>query len=532
MDKKFKIRKISCKDIIGWIFIVISLTLLINSIRLCFSSDIWYDELFTMGMAGHSYGELISFTARDVHPPLYYIIVKLVLELCKLIIPSADSVMIVKVVSVMPYFCLLIYAVTFLRKRFGIFVSGIFMFCIIAMPQMSAYTVEMRMYGWALFFVTATFLCAYKIVCGGNDIKNYVAITLYGLAAAYTQYFACVAVIMVYLYLLLCLMLQYRNYKKDKKEQDKAVLKPLKGWAACAALSIIGYLPWLFVLISQITAIRDNYWILPLTWRSIGGCVKFLMKPAFGNEQLNVALAVMLFLIYVFLMVGYGRATFFYPIAGCFVLCGLVAFGFIASIIIRPIFIYRYMLPALGCFWLCFALCLSNFYDKDEINNKSYLNVKFRTFRIVSTAAITILVLIVGLTNYRSFMGEEKYKAGLMQETKQALSAIDKEDIILYNFDQLQAVCGYYMGQENYLWRAEPEQLIIEMFGNKGSIEDTDSIKELIDKGKAVWFFGSFNSREDIRDEWAKDGINTDETGSFMLERYWFNIYRVSIVSE
>ena len=115
-----------------------------------------------------------------------------------------------------------------------------------------------------------------------------------------------------------------------------------------------------------------------------------------------------------------------------------------------------------------------------------------------------------------------------MKGTAQAISDIDKNDIILYNFDQLQAVCGYYMTQENYLWNGEPEQLIVDMFGNKGSIQDVSDIKEWIDEGKAVWFFGSFNSREGIREEWERDGISTDEIGSYMLERYWFNIYKIN----
>ncbi|MCH5251210.1 MAG: hypothetical protein J1E98_14835 [Lachnospiraceae bacterium] len=535
MEKELKILKISCKEIIGWCLIVISLIMLGNSISLCLSSDIWYDELFTMGMVEHSYGELINFTARDVHPPLYYIIAKFVLDLCKLILPSADNIIIVKIVSVVPYFLLLIYAVTFLRKRFGVFVSGVFMFCILTMPQLSAYTVEMRMYGWALFFVTATFFHAYEITCRSNaNIQNYVAIVLYGLAAAYTQYFACVAVIMVYLYLLICAIMQY---KAKTPVNNGSGIKALKSWGICVVISIVGYLLWLFVLISQITAIRDNYWILPLTWRSIGGCVKFLMKPAFGHEWINVAFAILLFVIYVVLLAVYGLsvlnrnkisinnnpdkgekislvnnfATFFYAFFSCLVLCGLVAFGFIASIVIRPIFVYRYMLPAIGCFWLCFALCLDNLDQKSKI----------------SFYAIIVIILITGIIDYRAFTGEEEYRAGLMKETELAFSDIEETDIILYNFDQLQAVCGYYINQENYLWNGMPEQLITDMFGNKGSIQDTTAIKEWLGEGRTVWFFGSFNSRENIRDEWEMGGINTEEIGSYMLERYWFNIYKV-----
>ena len=157
MKKNLQIRKISGKESVGWLFFGIALVMLANSIRLCFCGDIWYDELFTVGMAEHSYGELIHFTAKDVHPPLYYCIVKLILDLCKFMIPSADSVIVIKLVSVLPYFFLLAYGLFFLRKKFGTFVMGLFLFCVLSMPQLSAYTVEMRMYSWALFLLKAAY---------------------------------------------------------------------------------------------------------------------------------------------------------------------------------------------------------------------------------------------------------------------------------------------------------------------------------------------------------------------------------------
>ena len=153
--------KISGKDAFGWLLICISVLMLCKSLALCFSNDIWYDELFTVGMIEHSYGELIHFTAADVHPPLYYCVTKFFVDLCKLVLPGAGTVIPAKIVSVLPYFVLLLYSVTWIRKRFSIFTGGMFLFCVIAMPQLPAYTVEVRMYGWALLFVTAAFLHAY-----------------------------------------------------------------------------------------------------------------------------------------------------------------------------------------------------------------------------------------------------------------------------------------------------------------------------------------------------------------------------------
>ena len=74
-------RKLTWDEILGILLFLLAACFLAVSVFLCFSDDIWYDELFTMGLAGQSFGELISVTARDVHPPLYYMIVKLFLML-------------------------------------------------------------------------------------------------------------------------------------------------------------------------------------------------------------------------------------------------------------------------------------------------------------------------------------------------------------------------------------------------------------------------------------------------------------------
>ena len=284
--------KISGRDFLGYLLLGISVIMLLRSLTLCFSSDIWYDELFTVGMIQYSYGELINFTAQDVHPPLYYMIVKFFVDLCKLILPGVHAVAVAKIVSVMPYFVLLFYSVTLIRRRLDIFVGGLFLFCVIAMPQLSSYTVEVRMYSWALMFVAAAFLHGHEAVWDRKDGKRTVirqrlhgcAMACYCLAAAYTQYFAAVAAVMVYLYVLFELL------RRDRRRIWEWIL-----WVSAAAA---GYAAWLMVLYRQITKVNANYWILPLSFRSLGGCVKFLMKPAFTSEGLNVVLAVVLTGVY------------------------------------------------------------------------------------------------------------------------------------------------------------------------------------------------------------------------------------------
>ncbi len=589
------------RDILGYLLPGISVVLLGRSLMLCFSNDIWYDELFTVGMIGHSYGELVELTARDVHPPLYYMITKFFVDLCKLILPGVHAVAAAKMVSVLPYFVLLLYSVTFIRKRFGIFTGGVFLFCVVSMPQLSGYTVEVRMYSWALLFVTAAFLHGYGAVQGPEDEEERrhgrlsaavygavdvpkdeesggadrakgmrqkisaqsqklhgAAMACYALAAAYTQYFAAVAAVMVFLYVLFELL------RRDRSRIREWIL-----WVAAAAA---GYTPWLVALYRQVTAVNANYWILPLSWRTFGGCVKFLMKPAFTNDTLNVVLAVGMTGIYASVIIcsiicmaklSYHRrecgkksnnipaqtgasisgrtaasvrpdawfrtglpAQAVFVTAGSGVLAGLVLFGVIVSVLLRPIFVYRYMIPAMGCFWLSFATGLDNLWSMALLNVRGRNRMK----RGLLLGVITGIV-IIGLRDYRAFMGEEEYKILLMNETEEALSSIAPEDVVLYNFDQLQAVTAYYLpeGIDSYLWCGIPETLIQDIIRPLGTVEGTDVLRSWCEKGRTVWFLGSFNSRDDIVKEWEADGLQIEETGSYLLERYWFNLYKISI---
>lgn len=514
------------KTVMGWAFLGAGILMLGRCFFLCFSQDIWYDELFTVGFLPHSYGEIASLTAKDVHPPLYYWIVKffssLIIALCKLIGAENTLVAAAKLCSVIPYFLLLIYCLTFLRKRFGMFVGGMFFFCVLTMPQMSAYTVEVRMYSWALFFVTAALLHAYETCTA--DSRNAqrlhgAAFVLYGLAAAYTQYFACVAVVMVYLYVLVAF------FRRDRGR--------IKEWIFYVLLSVAGYVPWLISLLGQIAAVKNNYWILPLSLRSVGGCVKFLCKPAFTNETVNLILAVLLFILYVCF---FGMAVLRerqerkpqreLAMAGLGILLGLVAFGFAASFLIRPVFVYRYMLPAMGGFWLCFVLCLDMEGKKEK-----------RKWSTVLSLLVALGIAVIGLRDYRAFMGEEEYKILLMKDTREALAKLQEGDIVLYNFDQVQLVTSYYVdGLESCLWGGETEELIREILNSSctfetfGDVEDTQKfqqVKEWLKADRRVWFIGSFQSREEIVQELQDDGFQVEEQGSYLLERYWFNLYSI-----
>ncbi len=483
----------------------------VYSLFLCFSRDIWYDELFTEGFIGQSVGNLLRLDAQDVHPPLYYLLVKAAVDFTDLLLPAADGVVVSKLMSVIPFLGLLGYAAVMVRKRYGWLCAGIFAFCLLGMPQMANYTTEVRMYGWALFFVTASYLHGGEILYGGNRWRiHWTAFILFGVCAAYTHYFAAVTAFFLYITLGIGIFLG----KKEERRRNAAL------WAAGAGLSVAVYLPWLPSAFAQVSAVRKDYWILPLEWSCFGGCVKFVLKPSTGYPWVDYGAAVLLFLLLTGFM-GHAfllrrkldaqeRKMLLYASSGPVLVGATALFGIVVSVLMRPVFIYRYMLPALGCFWFAFACFLS------------------RRKRKAVLAVCLLFLLAVGVTDYRAFAGEESFKKEQMERTLSWLERIDGDASVLFNFDQVQAVAGYYMEQDTWLYGDEPEELIHRMFPQVHGGADVDWVKERLARDVPVWFVGSGLAREGILEEWEQEGIIVAEmVDSCLLERYWFNLYRL-----
>lgn len=55
---------------------------LLSLLLRCFSPDIWLDEAYSLQFARYGWHDLLVITATDdIHPPLYYLIVKLFIDI-------------------------------------------------------------------------------------------------------------------------------------------------------------------------------------------------------------------------------------------------------------------------------------------------------------------------------------------------------------------------------------------------------------------------------------------------------------------
>ncbi|MDD6202833.1 MAG: hypothetical protein PUB13_07840 [Lachnospiraceae bacterium] len=484
---------------IGFFFIVSAISLFIFFVTQCFSNDIWYDEVYSMVMSSCSYREIVEITAKDVHPPFYYFYLKTIEKIALFFMPAFSKVIIAKIATLLPYIGIGIYSMTLVRKHFGIKSAGMFLLFIMAMPQLPFYALEIRMYSLALFLITAAFLHAYEIICG-NSRKHFIPVFIYGILTAYTQYFACIAIVGVYLALLL--------YGIRNRRQNNY----LRTWGICVGLSVVSYLPWLPILKEQMSAVAGGYWIEPMSIRSIFGCLKFIFLPVSYDFIIDYILAVCMILICAGVFLYYLRKDHtdkwhFFAFSAIGIPTLIIVVSFVFSIAGHPIFVYRYLVPALGIVWLFIAVLLTREGKRWQI-------------------LLWIPFLLAGYFNLKGFYVEENKKIEQMELTQEALTELPKDAVIVANFDHVQAVTAYYLEQDVYLYGNETLPLVEKILPNTKSVPDGKELAKLL-QTKDVYFFGSFTAREELLQEWEEYGIASEERGSYLLERYWFNLYHL-----
>ena len=613
----------------GVLFLFLGILSFFVCLLQAFGQDIWFDEVFSVNFIQHSYKEIAALTGKDVHPPLYYWYLKLFHDIGKVLVPAASSIVLCKLASMLPFVGIFVYTLTAIRKNFGLHVAGLFWFLVMTMPQISNYTVEIRMYSLALFFITAAFVHSCELVrafpaqgvseaertaepgvaagteetaepeatagteetaesgvaagteeaaepgeagaevtsgavlasgsvTGENGLikgwkknKHWLLFWVYGILTAYTQYYACVAVIAIYIAVFIFYAVMAHKGKTEKtsckkthihkeqlKEQEAILTKaPVKGWKAehtteqetgriagkcigkvllCAGLSVLAYLPWLPFFFSQVRTVSSSYWIQPLTWKSIFGCMKYIFLPVSYAVKKNYVLACVMILLfgaaflYSFLMKRKDARGRFFLLTGLWIAVFTTLIGFVCSILNRPIFVYRYLIPCLGAMWLVAAVVLWDFIEK---NWGILLFVPF---------------LLSGYSNMQGFYGEENKKIAEMKATQSFLADFPKDAVVLCNFNHVQAVTACYLKDSNEIWLygSNPEDLIAELLPQCRGLEDTTELLQLV-KERDVYFFGSFNSREELLKEWETEGIAYTEEGTYLLERYYFNVYHL-----
>lgn len=312
---------VKCYDFLSWTFIFFS-SIILLTIGLQ-SGDIWYDETFSLGLARHRVTDLIKLTAQDVHPPLYYII----LRSSMLIFPG--SICAAKIISVIPIIAILTIVNVFFQREFSSKYGFLFNILLLSCYSVLTYAIEIRMYSWCLLFCCLCCIFSYYIIKKA-DWKSFFLYIFFAECGAYCQYWTAFGLAINFA--LICII----SIKKNIKNLSKSLISTLLG--------IILYLPWAKVVISQVKTVSQDYWIAPITLRDFMNW-NLSLVPSSGILKI-IILIILFYLIFRVLHDVFNKnfrtqfliVTFVTPLL-------LIICATLISLIMRPVFQEKYLFP-------------------------------------------------------------------------------------------------------------------------------------------------------------------------------------------
>lgn len=422
-----------------YVICIYSFLLFIFHLIRCFDNNFWGDETYSIRLAKMTVPGLISETASDVHPPLYYIILKLFSSL----LGFRGSVF--HVVSLLAYAAVIIIAVTVIFDRIGRFAAFFLVTCASFVPNAVHFNVEVRMYSFGALFVLLSFLFLRNILCK-DEPRDYVFFVVFSLAAAYTHYYCLISVAFFYVVLLILALLY------PKKILKKVLL-------ACIA-TVVLYLPWFVVLLNTFRRTTDEFW---MAWTPyLSDCLSFFYSGRFG---------LLLFFVFIVISVCYilhdalnqkkdrdntdtgdltvklfrleisGDGIWF--MAGLFSILGTVAVGMLVSKFIRPVLIVRYLYPVSVITWLLAGVGISCFKSK---------------FRTVLSVVLSALLLCSSLPeSYELIKSDTENNELFMKTVSQVNGRIGADDIILTDLQVIDWSVGDYYFPEAEIVMVSPD---------------------------------------------------------------------------
>lgn len=218
--------------------IIIGIIFIFSSV---FHSNVWFDEAYSVGMADHTFSEIWKIGGNDVHPILYYWMLHIIALL------TNSSIIAYRIFSAVAIAILGILGYTHIRKDFGEKTGIIFSSLVYFVPTMAVYANQVRMYSWAVLFVTVLAIYALRLTKDQNK-KNWSIFFFTSIFSIYTHYYGLMSAGIINL-----LLLGYFIKNKNKKQIITIIILGI--------LQVVAYLPWLVYFALQLKQVSGGFWI-------------------------------------------------------------------------------------------------------------------------------------------------------------------------------------------------------------------------------------------------------------------------------
>lgn len=201
--------------------------------------SVWFDEAYSILLAKHSYGDLVHLTSIDVHPPLYYLLLKTWAEIFgfgELALRSFNVVCSAAAVAT---------GLVLVRRLFGNRAMVLATPLVLLTPLLVRYSFELRMYALgSLITLASTYVLVRAVQAAKYKVQWWAAYAVLVALGMYTMYY------MAFVFAAHVVWLLYMHFRKKPSGEPRTPLLK-QSWIFAYLGAIVLYLPWVPTFMEQ-----------------------------------------------------------------------------------------------------------------------------------------------------------------------------------------------------------------------------------------------------------------------------------------
>ena len=474
------LKNIENKDILGRGLIILSFILFfiiifLPAMKLLFNID----EYFTLGIIKAPLLHGITMTANDVHPPLYYMILKAFLKIVSVLNINVDFIYLSKIITALPYLIIIIISSTKIKKEYNWITSGIFAISLIAFSGFFEYYITMRMYSWSILFLVLSFIYL-KDVLIKSDLKSWFLLSLFTILGAYTHYFNIISSIALYLLLFAYILFNKETFTNAKLE--------VKKWTISVLAISLSYSPWIFVILNQLGK-HENYWIPQIDMNIFLSCICYfsIKFSDFTFQIISILLLLTFSLIALYKFKNKRDLENYYILMSISIFILTIVFGIIISLTVKPIIRYRYLMASVGVLWLGISILVG------KIEN-NYLQI-----------ASILIILLLAISGFSDMIHTYNKSYDLGTANKEFFDSVNNNDTVVVtkleskslSFRPILDKVRFYSNKNHLFGLSKKEQK--EIFNLSYSSNLNETIEE--NREKNIYVIQDKNETSDLVEE-------------------------------
>ena len=425
---------------------------LVLSLSTLSKASIWLDEAFSAYIIRFNFGEIWHYTSVDVHPPLYYF----VLKLWSGFFGTSDFAL--RSLSVFFGAITLLVVYFFTRRVFGKKIALVAAGFLAISPMLIRYSQEARMYSMVAFLGVMAVWAFYEVWIAKNSPKLqkrwrivYILAVLLGI---WTQYLSALIPLSLWIFRAVvvwknqpkkCGFLSFLHFRKPASLRDKIREFFSENWLILHVVIGLAYLPWIPIFFAQAAYVKEKFWIPALDFSTIPNMISNFFLFLNANETngwLSIILFFILGVLATFVVEKFKKADFeksFWLVFAVSILPIAILY-FTSLPPFSSIFVDRYLLMAEVFVSIFLALAVFEIYKQKKV------------------VAILLVVMIIfshifGIFQVNLKRGVSK-NDGKITEIRQAVEMVRKEDknaqIAVSGF--LYYSAAQYSNNESKIW--------------------------------------------------------------------------------